>query len=104
MILVRSNIEYRVFNDIWASAVNGELLYPEMANFSIYNPENISIPVNIVQTTSGENISEWGILQTSNSLQYGFNQFDFTPSSSKVSTMWIDFDDGELYIFLGSYS
>ena len=56
---MRSSIEYRAFNDIWASAVNGELLYPEMANFSIYNPENTSIPVNIVQTTSGENISEW---------------------------------------------
>ena len=104
LILVRSSIEYRVFNDIWASAVNGELLYPEMANFSIYNPENTSIPVNIVQTTSGENISEWEILQTSNTLEYGFNQFDFAPPSSKVSTMWIDFDDGELYIFLGSYS
>ena len=101
---MRSSIEYRVFNDIWASAVNGELLYPEMANFSIYNPENTSIPVNIVQTTSGENISEWEILQTSNTLEYGFNQFDFAPPSSKVSTMWIDFDDGELYIFLGSYS
>ena len=93
-----------MWNSLWASAANGELSGNNMSEFVIHNPDNSTTRVNIVQTTSGENAEDWLIIESVNELMPGENRFSFTPPESLLSTMYIDYEDGEVYIYLGSYS
>ena len=72
--------------------------------FVIHNPENVTTRVNIVQTTSGDDSEEWIILESTNQLLQGENEFRFSPPNNELSTLYVDFEDGEIYIYLGSYS
>ena len=101
LILVRSNISYRLWGNIWAAATNGSLISSDgMSTFSFYNPSNTSIPVMVANEGSG---SAWQILNSSTSLDQGMNEFSFMPSNSTFSTMWISHQDGGVVIHLGSY-
>ena len=104
LIFERNNNFYRMWNSLWASAANGELSGNNMSEFVIHNPDNSTTRVNIVQTTSGENAEEWSIIESVNELMPGENRFSFSPPESLLSTMYIDYEDGEIYIYLGSYS
>jgi len=75
-----------------------------MSEFVIHNPVNSTTRVNIVQTTSGDNSDEWVIVESVNEILPGENKFTFTPPDNLLSTMYIDYEDGEVYIYLGSYS
>ncbi len=103
LILNRGNNSHRFWTNMWAAAMNGTLVHPEMATFDIFNPSNLSIPVNIVQTTLGDGAEEWSINQSTSVLEKGLNNFEFIPSDSLFSTMRIDHQDGQVYIYLGSY-
>jgi hypothetical protein len=101
LILVRSNISYRLWNNIWAAAINGTLIASNsMSTFSFYNPSNISVPVMVMHEGSG---SQWQIINSSASLDKGLTEYSFTPSNSTFSTMWISHQDGSVVIHLGSY-
>ena len=104
LILERNGNFYRLWTAIWASAVNGQLSSSNLSEFIFHNPTNETIGVNIVQTTSGNESTDWIILNSTNLLSPGENEFKFTPPNSVVSTLWVDFEDGEVYIYLGSYS
>ena len=75
-----------------------------MSTFIIHNPNNHSTRINIVQTTYGDNADEWTIVKSTNQLVAGQNEFEFTPPTNLLSTLYVDFEDGEIYIYLGSYS
>ena len=75
-----------------------------MSDFIIHNPENYSTRVNIVQTTYGDGAQEWTIINSTSQLISGENNFKFLPPSNLLSTMYFEFEDGELYIYLSSYS
>ena len=101
LILIRSDISYRLWNNIWAAAINGTLLTENnMSTFSFYNPSNISVPVMVMHEGSG---SQWQMINSSSSLVQGLNEFNFSPSNSTFSTMWITHQDGGVIIHLGSY-
>ena len=104
LIFERNNKFYRMWNSLWASAANGELSGNNMSEFVIHNPDNSTTRVNIVQTTSGEDAEDWLIIESVNELMPGENRFNFAPPESLLSTMYIDYEDGEVYIYLGSYS
>jgi hypothetical protein len=104
LILERNGNFYRLWTSIWASAVNGQLSGNNLSEFVFHNPTNETIGVNIVQTTSGNESTDWEIVSSTNLLTPGENEFKFTPPNSVVSTLWVDFEDGEVYIYLGSYS
>ena len=103
LILIREGIAHRIWTNVWAASMNGTLLHPEMADFEIYNPSNQSVPINIIQTTLGDGAQEWNILEATSTIGQGVNNFEFSPSNSTFSTMRIDHQDGQLYIYLGSY-
>jgi len=101
LILVRSNISYRLWSNIWAAATNGSLISSDgMSTFSFYNPSNTSIPVMVANEGSG---SPWQIINSSTALAQGMNEFSFMPSNSTFATMWISHQDGGVVIHLGSY-
>ena len=104
VILERNGNFYRLWTSIWASAVNGQLSSSNLSEFILHNPTNETIGVNIVQTTSGNESTDWIIANSTNLLSPGENEFQFIPPNSVVSTLWVDFEDGEVYIYLGSYS
>ena len=104
LIFERNNNFYRMWSSLWASAANGELSGSNMSEFVIHNPENVTTRVNIVQTTSGDDSEEWIILESTNQLLQGENEFRFSPPNNELSTLYVDFEDGEIYIYLGSYS
>ena len=104
LILERNGNFYRMWTSIWASAANGELAGNNMSEFVIHNPVNSTTRVNIVQTTSGDDSDEWVIVESVNKILPGENKFTFTPPDNLLSTMYIDYEDGEVYIYLGSYS
>ena len=103
LIISREGVSHRIWTNVWAAAANGTLLHPEMANFEIFNPSNNSIPVNIVQTTLGNDTQEWTVIDSTSSLNSGISNFQFSPSNSTFSTMRLDHKDGQVYIYLGSY-
>lgn len=103
LVLTREGIAHRLWTNIWAASMNGTLLHPEMADFEIHNPSNESIPVNIIQTTLGDGAEEWSIVESTAILEQGMNNFEFSPSNSTFSTMRLDHQDGQVYIYLGSY-
>jgi hypothetical protein len=103
LILIREGIAHRIWTNVWAASMNGTLLHPEMADFEIYNPSNQSVPINIIQTTLGDGAQEWNIVEATSTIGQGVNNFEFSPSNSTFSTMRIDHQDGQLYIYLGSY-
>ena len=103
LIISREDVSHRIWTSVWAAAMNGTMLHPEMADFEIYNPSNESVPVNIVQTTLGDGAQEWTIIESTSSLISGINNFEFNPSNSTFSTMRLDHQDGQVYIYLGSY-
>jgi len=101
LILVRSNINYRLWTNIWAAAINGTLIASNsISTFSFYNPSNISVPVMVTHEGSG---SQWQIINSSSSLEQGLTEYNFAPSNSTFSTMWISHQDGSVVIHLGSY-
>ncbi|NCG42288.1 MAG: hypothetical protein GWO84_01955 [Euryarchaeota archaeon] len=101
LILVHSNISYRLWSNIWAAATNGSLISSDsMSTFSFYNPSNSSIPVMVANEGSG---SSWQVINSSTSLDQGMTEFSFMPSNSTFSTMWISHQDGGVVIHLGSY-
>lgn len=102
LILTRSNLSYRLWDNIWAAAINGSLVASGgMANFSFYNPSNVSVPIMVTQEGSGP---QWQLMNSSSSLDYGATDFNFLPSTnSTFSTMWITHQDGAVVIHLGSY-
>jgi len=104
LILERNGNFHRLWTSIWASSVNGQLSSSNLSEFVFHNPTNDTIGVNIVQTTSGNESTDWIIDNSTNLLLPGENKFKFTPPNSIVSTLWVDFEDGEVYIYLGSYS
>ena len=103
LIISREGASHRIWTSVWAAAMNGTLLHPEMSDFEIYNPSNNSIPVNIVQITLGNDTQEWSIIDSTPNLNPGINNFEFSPSNSTFSTMRLDHQDGQVYIYLGSY-
>ena len=103
LIISREGVHHRIWTNVWAAAMNGTLLHPEMSDFEIFNPSNISIPVNIVQTTLGNDTQEWTIINSTSNLTPGIHNFEFSPSNSTFSTMRLDHQDGQIYIYLGSY-
>ena len=104
LIFERNGDFYRMWSSLWASAANGELSGDNMSDFIIHNPENYSTRVNIVQTTYGDGAQEWTIINSTSQLISGENNFKFLPPSNLLSTMYFEFEDGELYIYLSSYS
>jgi len=52
----------------------------------------------------GSNAQEWTVLESSNQLVPGENNFKFQPPDNLLATLYIEYEDGELYIYLGSYS
>jgi hypothetical protein len=104
LILERNNNFYRMWTSLWASAANGELSGSNMSEFVVHNPVNSTTRVNIVQTTSGEDSEEWSVIESVTELQPGENRFNFAPPDNLLSTMYFDYEDGEIYIYLGSYS
>ena len=57
-----------------------------------------------IRDSSGEDAEDWLIIESVNELMPGENRFNFAPPESLLSTMYIDYEDGEVYIYLGSYS
>ena len=104
LMFERNGNFYRMWTSLWASAANGELSGNNMSEFVIHNPVNSTTRVNIVQTTSGEDSDEWLVVESVNEILPGENRFSFTPPDNLLSTMYIDYEDGEVYIYLGSYS
>ena len=104
LIIERNNMFYRMWTSLWASAANGELSGSNMSEFVIHNPVNSTTRVNIVQTTSGEDSEEWSVIESVTEIMPGENRFNFAPPDNLLSTMYIDYEDGEVYIYLGSYS
>ena len=104
LVFERNGNFYRMWTALWASAANGELSGENMSTFTIHNPNNHSTRINIVQTTYGDNADEWTIVNSTNQLVAGQNEFEFTPPTNLLSTLYVDFEDGEIYIYLGSYS
>ena len=104
LIFERNNQHFRMWTNMWASAANGELSGDNMSEFVIHNPQNASTKVNIVQTTLGSNAQEWTVLESLNQLVPGENNFKFQPPDNLLATLYIEYEDGELYIYLGSYS
>ena len=104
LVFERNGNFYRMWTSLWASAANGELSGDNMSTFTIHNPNNHSTRINIVQTTYGDNADEWTIVKSTNQLVAGQNEFEFTPPTNLLSTLYVDFEDGEIYIYLGSYS
>ena len=104
LIFERNNMFYRMWTSLWASAANGELSGSNMSEFVIHNPVNSTTRVNIVQTTSGEDSEEWSVIESVTEIMPGENRFNFAPPDNLLSTMYIDYEDGEVYIYLGSYS
>ena len=104
LVFERNGNFYRMWTSLWASAANGELSGDNMSIFTIHNPNNHSTRINIVQTTYGDNADEWTIVKSTNQLVAGQNEFEFTPPGNLLSTLYVDFEDGEIYIYLGSYS
>ena len=104
LIFERNNMFYRMWTSLWASAANGELSGSNMSEFVIHNPVNSTTRVNIVQTTSGEDSEEWSVIESVTEIMPGENRFNFAPPDNLLSTLYIDYEDGEVYIYLGSYS
>ena len=104
LMFERNGNFYRMWTSLWASAANGELSGNNMSEFVIHNPVNSTTRVNIVQTTSGEDSDEWLVVESVNEILPGENRFSFIPPDNLLSTMYIDYEDGEVYIYLGSYS
>jgi hypothetical protein len=104
LMFERNNNFYRMWTSLWASAANGELSGSNMSEFVVHNPVNSTTRVNIVQTTSGEDSEEWSVIESVTELQPGENRFNFAPPDNLLSTMYFDYEDGEIYIYLGSYS
>ena len=104
LLLERNGNYHRMWTSIWASAALGQLSSPNLSEFTIHNPNNATVGVNIVQTTSGNGSEEWQIISSVTELVGGENEFHFSPPESILSTMWFNFEDGEIYIYLGSYS
>ena len=71
MILERNGNFYRLWTSIWASAVNGQLSGNNLSEFVFHNPTNETIGVNIVQTTSGNESTDWEIVSSTNLLTPG---------------------------------
>ena len=104
LIFERSGIYHRMWTSLWASAANGELSGDNLSQFVIHNPNNHTTRVNIVQTTYGDNADEWTVIESTNQLVLGANNFHFSPPSNLLATLYFEFEDGEIYIYLGSYS
>ena len=41
LIISREGVYHRIWTNVWAAAMNGTLLHPEMSDFEIFNPSNI---------------------------------------------------------------
>ncbi len=100
LVFERYNTAHRMWSNMWMAAFNGTLLKDDGASFSFYSSANYSVPVQINYQGNG---GQWTTLSSSNSLDFGWNSFEFVPSNSTVSTMWFEHQDESLVIHLASY-
>ena len=100
LIFQRYNTSHRMWSNMWMAAYNGTLLQSEGATFSVYSSSNVSVPVQLNYPGNGE---QWATVSSTNSLQPGWNSFEFEPSMSTLSTLWFEHQDGVLVIHLSSY-
>ncbi|MBT60240.1 MAG: hypothetical protein CMA63_01640 [Euryarchaeota archaeon] len=101
LVFNRYNTSHRLWSNQWMAAYDGVLLHEQGAQFEFYNSDNASIPVQL--NFVGNGLEQWSIVASPNSLQTGWNTFEFTPSSSTYSTLWFEHQDGTLVIHLASY-
>ena len=104
LMFERNGIYHRMWTSLWASAANGVLSGNNLSEFIIHNPNNHTTRVNIVQTTYGDSANEWEVVESTNILTTGANNFKFLPPENLLSTLYFEFEDGEINIYLGSYS
>ena len=100
LVFQRYNTSHRMWSNMWMAAYNGSLLQSDGATFSIYSSSNSSVPVQLNYQGNGE---QWSTVTSTNSLQSGWNSFEFSPSMSTLSTLWFEHQDGALVIHLSSY-
>ena len=100
LIFQRYNTSHRMWSNMWMAAYNGTLLQSAGATFSVYSSSNTSVPVQLNYQGNGE---QWVTVSSTNSLQSGWNSFEFEPSSSTLSTLWFEHQDGAFVIHLSSY-
>jgi len=100
LIFQRYNTSHRMWSNMWMAAYNGSLLQPDGATFSFYSSANSSVPIQIDKRGNGE---PWTVVTSPITLSTGWNSFEFSPSSSTISTIWFEHQDGALVIHLSSY-
>lgn len=100
LIFQRYNTSHRMWSNMWMAAYNGTLLQSEGATFSVYSSSNVSVPVQLNYQGNGQ---QWTTVASTNSLEFGWNSFEFEPSMSTLSTLWFEHQDGALVIHLSSY-
>ena len=100
LVFQRYNTSHRMWSNMWMAAYNGSLLQSDGATFSIYSSSNSSVPVQLNYQGNGD---QWSTVTSTNSLQSGWNSFEFAPSMSTLSTLWFEHQDGALVIHLSSY-
>ncbi len=102
LIFQRYNTSHRMWSNMWMAAYNGTLVQSEGATFSVYSSSNVSVPVQLNYQGNGE---QWTNVLSTNSLESGWNPFEFEPSKSNstLSTLWFEHQDGALVIHLSSY-
>jgi len=100
LIFQRYNTSHRMWSNMWMAAYNGTLLQSEGATFSVYSSSNVSVPVQLNYQGNGE---QWITQSSTNSLEFGWNSFEFEPSMSTLSTLWFEHQDGALVIHMSSY-
>ncbi|MEC8540804.1 MAG: hypothetical protein VXY53_03095, partial [Candidatus Thermoplasmatota archaeon] len=104
LMFERNGVYHRMWTSLWASASNGVLSGNNLSEFIIHNPNNHTTRINIIQTTHGDNATEWSVVESTNQLTIGSNIFKFLPPDNLLSTLYFEFEDGEINIHLGSYS
>ncbi len=102
LIFQRYNTSHRIWSNMWMAAHNDSLIQPGGATFSVYSSSNVSVPVQLNYQGNGE---QWTTVLSTNALEFGWNSFEFEPSTSNstLSTLWFDHQDGALVIHLSSY-
>lgn len=101
LVFNRYNSSHRLWSNQWMAAFNGTLLHEQGGQFAFYNSANTTVPVQL--NFVGNGLSQWSVIESSNTLSTGWNSFEFSPSQSTYSTLWFEHQDGTLVIHLASY-
>ena len=101
LLVTWMNSTTRFWTTPWAVATSGTVVNDGMASFTLHNPTNISVPFRLDRGGSfGE---DWGHNWDGGALEPGDTEFDLTPPSAPLSTMWLTYESGSVVLHLSSY-